>query len=393
MTVRTSSRADATLLTLLGAVTVTAVSTYTLLPPALPDIAIDFGVDASAAGLVVAAATLPGIVLAPVLGVLGDRYGRREVLAGCLVGFGLAGALAALAPAFWVLVAMRLVQGAGTAGLIGLVVSVIADHWHGAGRTAAMGRNVAVLSCSLVALPPIGGALAAVGGWRLTTALYGCALLLAAAVWCRLPGTTTTDASVLAQLRAAATTLRTRRVVRSSAGGAGAFLLLFGLLLTVLPAYLAEDFGLDPAARGAVLAVPALTSAAAALALGRLSTRFGERSLIGGGFALFAAGFAVVAASPSLPGIAAGLACYGLGEGVLVPTLQTAVAGAGPAATRAAVVAVFVAATRLGQTAGPLLAAPLIAGPGPRVAFALGTAVSVLLALVTCRKIEEESPP
>jgi MFS family permease len=368
------------------------VSAYTLLPPALPDIATDFRVDASAAGLVVAAATLPGIVLAPVLGVLGDRYGRREVLASCLVVFGLAGGLAALAPTFWVLVAMRLVQGAGTAGLIGLVVSAIADHWHGPGRTAAMGRNAAVLSCSLVALPPIGGALTAVGGWRLTTASYACALLIAAAIWCRLPGTTTTDVSLSEQLRAASTTLRTRRVVGLSASGAGAFLLLFGLLLTVLPAYLADDFGLDAAARGALLAVPALTSAAAALALGRLTTRFGERSLVAAGVARFAAGFAVVAAGRSLLGVAAGLACYGLGDGLLIPTLQTAVAGAGPAATRAAVVAVFVAATRVGQTAGPLLAAPLISGPGPRATFALGTAVSVLLALVARRKIEKEPP-
>jgi MFS transporter, ACDE family, multidrug resistance protein len=312
------------------------------------------------------------------------------VLAGCLVVFGLAGGLAALAPTFWGLVAMRLVQGAGTAGLIGLVVSAIADHWHGPGRIAAMGRNAAVLSCSLVALPPIGGALTAAGGWRLTTASYGCALLIAAAIWCRLPGTTVTDVSLCAQLRAASTTLRTRRVVGLMASGAGAFLLLFGLLLTVLPAYLADDFGLDPAARGFLLAVPAVTSAAAALALGRLTRQFGERSLVTGGFAFFAAGFAVVAVSPSLPGVAAGLACYGLGEGLLIPTLQTAVAGAGPVATRAAVVAVFVASTRIGQTAGPLLAAPLIAGPGPRAAFALGIAVSVLLALVACRKIEKE---
>jgi MFS family permease len=66
------------------------------------------------------------------------------------------------------------------------------------------------------------------------------------------------------------------------------------------------------------------------------------------------------------------------------------VAGAGPAATRAAVVAVFVACTRVGQTAGPLLAAPVIAGPGPRSAFALGTAISVLVALVTYRKTKKE---
>ena len=390
MTVRTPSPADAATLALLGAVTATAVSTYTLLPPALPDIAVDLGVDASAAGLVVAAATLPGIVLAPVLGVLGDRFGRREVLAGCLVVFGLAGGLAALAPTFWVLVALRLVQGVGTAGLIGLVMSVIADRWDGPARTAAMGRNAAIMSCSVVALPAVGGTVTALGGWRLTTALYGSALLIAAALWRWLPAAAPAEASISAQLRAASTTLRTRRVVGLLASGAATFLLLFGLLLTVLPAYLAHDFVLDPAARGLLLAVPAVTSAAAALALGRLTGRFGERLLLTGGFALFAVGFAMVAVSPSLPGVVAGLAAYGLGEGLIVPTLQTAVAGAGPAATRAAVVAVFVACTRVGQTAGPLLAAPLIAGPGPRSAFALGTAISVLVALVTYRKTKKE---
>lgn len=391
MALQSSPQAGAATLALLGTVTVTAVSAYTLLPPALPDIAVDFGIDASAAGLVVAAATSPGIVLAPVLGVLGDRYGRREVLAGCLVVSGLAGALAALAPTFWALVAMRLVQGAGTAGLIGLVMSVIADQWHGAARVVAMGRNAAVLSCSVVVLPPVGGLLTAIGGWRLTTVLYGGALLIAAAVWRRLPATSPVDASISAQLRAATSTLRAPHVIGLLATGAAAFLLLFGLLLTVLPGHLAA-VGLDPAGRGLLLALPALTSAAAALALGRLAGRFGERLLVAGGFALFAVGFAVVAASPSLPGIAAGLAAYGFGEGMLLPTLQTAVASAGGATTRAAVVAVFVACTRIGQTAGPLLVAPLIAGPGPRAAFALGAAVSVLLVPVAWRKIQKEEP-
>jgi MFS family permease len=90
------------------------------------------------------------------------------VLTGCLLAFGIGGGLGALAPSFALLVAARLVQGAGAAGLINLVVAIIADAWDGAERTRRIGRNSAALAVAMVALPPIGGALAAIagGGWR-----------------------------------------------------------------------------------------------------------------------------------------------------------------------------------------------------------------------------------
>ena len=65
----------------------------------------------SRAGVFVAAGTLPGIVMAPVIGVLADRFGRRAVLVPCLVAFGVFGLLSALAPTFPALLAAAAVPG------------------------------------------------------------------------------------------------------------------------------------------------------------------------------------------------------------------------------------------------------------------------------------------
>ena len=62
-----------------------------LVAPLIPDILDTFDRSDAAAGPLVAAASLPGIVLAPVIGIAADRLGRRPVLATCLAIFGLAG--------------------------------------------------------------------------------------------------------------------------------------------------------------------------------------------------------------------------------------------------------------------------------------------------------------
>lgn len=355
---------------LVVAVTLCAIATYTLVPAGLPDIAAEFGV--AGAGWVLAAATLPGIVLTPLTGILADRYGRRPVLVACLLAFGAGGGLGALAPSFELLVAARLVQGIGAAGLINLVVTIIADSWDGVERARRMGRNAAALAAAMVALPPVGGVLAAVAGWRLAFVPYWAGLAVAAAVWRWLPEPPR-SAAARAGLRPAVEVLAAPGPRNWTGLAALVFLLLFGLVLTVLPAQLAT-LGLDAGARGLVLALPALTSVLAGLTLGRLTARFDVRRLVVTSFGLWAVAFALVAAVPTVPVIAAGLLLYGLGEGVLIPVLQNAVAAVAPGEIRGTVVAVFVGATRVGQTAGPVLAGPLL--DAPQLAFALGALVA-----------------
>src|SRR5688500_19230708 len=104
------------------AITLTGIMANTLVTPATPDIVDDCGVGRAGVGLLLAAATAPGIVLAPIIGVLSDRYGRRETVVPCLVIFGLTGGLAAFAPSYEILLVLRLLQGVGSAGLINLAI-------------------------------------------------------------------------------------------------------------------------------------------------------------------------------------------------------------------------------------------------------------------------------
>ncbi len=150
-------------LPLLFSITVTGILANTLVNAPLPDILDHFGQPDSAAGLFVSAGALPGVVMAPVIGVLADRHGRRRVLVPCLVAFGVFGLAGAAAPSYPVLLGLRLAQGVGAAGLINLAVVLIGDHWQGIERARVIGYNAAVLTVSLAIIPAVGGGLAELG--------------------------------------------------------------------------------------------------------------------------------------------------------------------------------------------------------------------------------------
>lgn len=370
-------------LPLIFAVTVTGVTVNTLVAPGIPDILDGLGASRGLAGLVIAGATFPGALLAPVIGILADRYGRRTVLVPCLLLYGVAGGLAGLAPALWVLVVLRFFQGAGAAGLINLGVVLIGDHWDGPDRARMLGRNAAVLTIAVAIFPVLGGALTDLGGWRAPFAVYPLALLTAAGVYRYLPRGERRDVTVRGQVAAALPYLRMRLVASTLVAGVLFFIVLFGMILTVLPLYMESRFGLGAGVRGIVLGLPAVTSTLASLVVGGLVARFGLRRILVAGAGIFAASLVGIAASPLLLLVGAGVLVFGLGQGLLIPTLQDVTAGVPPAESRGSVVAMWVSSVRTGQTIGPLVASPIFTAGGGPVTFLFGAGVSVaLLALL-----------
>src|SRR5690606_9950391 len=141
------------------------------------------------------------------------------------------GVLSAFSPSFELLVLARFVQGLGAAGLSGLVLAVVSDYWDGADRTRIIGYNSAVLTAGIAVLPPIGGLLATLGGWRWSFAPYALGLLVAAVVWAQLPGHDRHPGgpTVRGQLTAAAAAMRQPVVAAALALGFVLFVLIFGL--------------------------------------------------------------------------------------------------------------------------------------------------------------------
>jgi ACDE family multidrug resistance protein len=362
------------------AITVTGILSNTIVGPAIPDLLRDLHQPDSRAGLFVAAASVPGIVVAPVIGILADRFGRRNVVVPCLVVFGIFGGVSALAPTFELLLLCRLMQGIGSAGLINLAVVLLGDHWTGAERARLIGRNAAVLTVCLAILPPVGGGLAEVGGWRLTFAPYPLALVIAVICWRQLPPTVKPEAITLSdQLRAARTQVRKPLVLCCTVAGFVVFLLIFGLFLTTLPVHLADRFHLGPGLRGLVLGSPAFTSTATALSLGRLRARYGARRLLLTAACLYAVSFIAMGLAGSLAVLLPAALVYGLGEGIFIPTLQDVVAGAATPATRGATLAAFIGSARAGQTAGPLVASGVSGVASAEATFIAGGILSLAL--------------
>jgi MFS family permease len=71
---------------------------------------------------------------------------------------------------------------------------------------------------------------------------------------------------------------------------------------------------------------------------------------------------------------------YGLGETLVIVPLQALAAGLAPA-HRGVMVAAWVSAVRAGQAAGPVLAGLCLGAFSARDAIALGSAISVAMAL------------
>ena len=216
--------------------------------PAIPDILDDLGAPSGRSGILVASGSTAGIVLAPVIGLLADRFGRRIVLTTCLVIFGTFGLGGALAPTFELLLASRFLQGVGSAGLINLAVVLIGDHWSGFERTKIVGRNSAVLTVGLASLPLLSGTITELVGWRAAFSIYTLAFGTAGWVWMSLDRSRPDDPPpVRSQLAGASQVVRKPVVAMSILSGFFVFVAIFGLMLTVLPVYLAERFGLGAA--------------------------------------------------------------------------------------------------------------------------------------------------
>lgn len=114
--------------------------------------------------MLLAAAVLPA-------GLVGDRFGRKKLLAGCLAAFGASSVLCAEAPSPEVFLAARLLMGVAGSGVTVMAMSALTVLFSDAERPKAVGVYEAANFLGLPAGPVL-------GGWMLSRLWWGWVFLL-----------------------------------------------------------------------------------------------------------------------------------------------------------------------------------------------------------------------
>jgi len=380
-------RRDASLLTdpnlyVVFSVTLMAVLGVASITPAFPTISRALAISPQQVGLLISVFTVPGVVLAPVLGVLADRHGRKWVLVPSLIVFAIAGGACGLARDFEVLLVLRTLQGVGAASLGAINVTVIGDLYDEARRTTAMGYNAGVLSIGTAIYPAIGGALATIA-WYAPFFLPVIAALVALAVLFLLRNPRVrTEGHLRDYLRQAGRALRRREPLVMFLASVTAFVLIYGAYLSYFPFLLERRFGLSELPIGLIMAVTSTTTALGSFGLGRLARRVSERRLVTTGYLLYCLSMAAIPFARRFAVLLLAILVFGLANGIALPSILAILSNIAPPELRAVFMSVNGMLLRLGQTLGPVLAGLIYAMFGIEAVF-WGGAVAAVLMLIT----------
>lgn len=341
--------------------------------PVIPDIGRAYALDPAHVGLVIAAFTLPGVILTPVWGVVADRFGRRVVLLPALIVFAVTGASCFFAPDFATLLALRVVQGSAAAALGVLSGTLLGDYFVGPELAAATGLNAAILSVGTAGYPFLGGLLGALG-WRWPFLLALLSLPLCWIVARRLhPPKPARTQSLGDYLRGALRGMRAPEATGIYIASLVTFVLLYGPLVTYTPILLSMRFSANSITIGLVVCVASFFSGLAASQLGRLVRFAREQTLMRIAFLLYALAFALVPFVGSHWGMFIPVSLFGLAQGLNIPGIMTLLNKIAPAEYRAAYMAANATLLRVGQTIGPLLMGGVYALFGLDAVFAVSS--------------------
>lgn len=365
----------------LFSVTLIAVMGVTTVAPAFPKIQQALGISTAEVSLLITAFTLPGIALAPVLGVLADRFGRKRIIVPSLLMYALAGTACAFTTDLRLLVLFRFLQGAGASSLSSLNLTILGDIFHGRQRVEAMGYNGTVLSLGTALYPAIGGAIAMLG-WHFPFLLSLFALPVAAAVLLVLKNPEPVkNTSLKEYIGNAFAKVRQRNVIVLYGATLATFILLYGIIITYLPFYLSDRFAATPAVIGLVISSASIATSVASFNIGRITAYIHQSRLIGIAFLLYVASFGITWIAPSIPTIIPAVMIFGFANGINIPSTQALLASYAPMEYRGAFMSVNSMVLRLGQTVGPMLFAMIMPWGGVRGVLMAGIVFSLLVSL------------
>ena len=332
------SRDRSRALSIVYAASISLMMGVNFIQPALPALTVPFGVSDSALSLIMTLFTAPAIVLSPIFGIIADLYGRRLLLAGGLMIFGIFGTAMAFAPTFGWLLAFRTLQGIGFSAVIPLTIVLIGDLLEGEQEIGGQGLKVFLDRVGYMVFPPLGGLLATIAWfWPFIFYILTIPVGFAALLWMPETKGKNKGDGTLAYIGDMLRLTRHPRLVIAFSAGFLRFFLDYGFL-TYFPLFLVRTHGISTATAGLLYIFFSIGAMITASQAGRIAAGRDKANVL---FIAFVISGAAVALVPTVPGlwlVGGALFFYGLANGVISPMQKSLLTQNAPAELRGGIV-------------------------------------------------------
>ncbi len=385
----------------LASVPFVMVLSNSMIIPILPDMQRRLHVSLLQVGLLITVFSVAAGLIIPIGGYLSDKIGRKAVIIPSLVIFGAGGLLAGLAPLWlprapyaWIL-AGRVVQGIGAGGTYQVAMALTGDIFQSNERSRALGLLEASNGVGKVVSPILGAALGIII-WFAPFYLYPVIAWASAVLVWRLVH----EPDLPAETRKRSMhdymgdlgkvfRKKARTLIASFLTGALPIFFLFGVLSFFADVIEAPPYSIAGVSKGLVIAIPvavmAATSYISGTVLVKRLARLAKVTVVLGLGLIVAAFIVMFFVHRNIVPFTAAIAGMGLGNGLVLPSLNTMITSATAASERGMVTSLYGTARFFGAALGPPAfskAVPL--GPGAMFfgSAALATGVLCMAALL-----------
>ncbi len=350
--------------------------------PILPEMVQQLQLDPGLAGNLVSMHCLTIALFSPPLGILADRVGRIRILVSSLILYALFGMAGAFMHEIGPLLVARGLLGAASGGIAAASLGLLGSMYEAEKRSQALGYATSTLTITGIAFPLLGGWVGSTH-WQFAFYLYGLGLplaLLAALVLREKPQT-----QALPMAKDSGSKLRTvlghsytlRLLLTLSLASVAMY-----AVVIYAPLYLKMTLGAGAALNGIVLASRAVGAAAiSAFGAKWLAKTLGAAQATAVGFGLMAFTLMTIPLLHQISWILLTAVFFGMGFGIVLPTLYSTLANLAPSELKSSVLAAGTGAGFLGQFLSPILLGPVLGYGGLEGVFYAAAAIALVAGL------------
>ena len=353
-----------------------------VIAPVLNQMGEGLGVTPGAARLLI---TTHGIMIAicsPVIGLLIDKWGVRKPLILGLVLYGLAGGSGLFITNYYLLISSRVLLGMAVATIFTAITVSILNLYEGTQRNRIMGWRGSSNSVGGIIWPLIGGSLGMLS-WHLPFAAYLIGLPIAFIAFLAIPKTQ--KSADYPANGAANKKESTFRIFRSTPilfltyGLAFVGNILLYAIIVFMPK-LVEQFGVTSSFYvGTFISTVGLAGGTASLFYGRIKARLSFNSIVKISLFLWSVGFILISQAPFLWLISVSIIFFGIGMGMVIPTISVWVGELVPASFRGRMTSYITLFSYTGQFLSPIILSPMETALGLTTLFLVIGATCVFL--------------